>query len=125
MALIMKDGKEVRVPGRKIQPSKQRRWVYVDSISLSEFRKMGGPMREGLLAVARYEIADGISDKKARDSLLVKSARGFEEYLAALLIAEKTRIYSPSLRGFEVLQWHSPDVIRALELISRRKLEVD
>ncbi|MCX6769768.1 MAG: hypothetical protein NT051_03760 [Candidatus Micrarchaeota archaeon] len=96
MALIMKDGKEIRVPGRAIPAAHCRGWGsswkstlrVLDSISLSEFRKWSIGAQKETLVWARYEKAVEAYEKgdiSTSVSLLMKHAQWHEDDYKAMV----------------------------------------
>ena len=114
MAMVMKDGAEIRVPGRAIQESKARKGILgiADMLPLSEFRKM--PLEDRAILIKDALLAKGEFEKSAkyheaiiRERFGTKGIRG-EIIKAACITVAKMQASLPS-HGYPMYWLRNPD----------------
>jgi len=139
MALIVKDGKEMRVPGRAIPAEKCRpEWVHfperhsrvdfgpvrmLDAMSFREFRKERTVAQIQALVEARQAkaiVAHEAGDFKTAYLLVVKSARGLEDVCKEMIAIKHkehedfVKYHAGSSSMFDLKRVHS-DIFSAWE----------
>jgi hypothetical protein len=110
MVLILKDGKELRVPGRAIPEAQLRQGVLgkIDAMPLGEFRNLPLLEREKLVAEARQDKLRGKAiapDATYKDLIIGAKDIGYELFPYAYNVLYLIERYGPRLeqlaKGYE------------------------